>query len=384
MEWENMGVENQLKEAQTKKALTPAEKYSFHYQGPDGTEFGVRPDGTAEEVGTGQVTPARERQSNIAAYGANPNDAAAKKKVEDDPSTWQKSIPFMGRIENGQLVADPSVKTPILIDRNLVTGTNTAVGSKPASGGKPTYKNVAVDADHEQLNVFDDPNDPTKGRPIGAVSKKGQFQVWTNPDDPNAAPKLFDPSKGQLSEMPQGGAGPGGALPPQAARAEVMRQGQFQTGYLKPATDIEQNYQKANAALAAYNANPKTGAAGMVEFATHLATTLGSVKGAAIGETSQMMHMNATGLADKAQRYLDYIATGQPLSKDQMTDFNDLVAKTRQISWQTAAHVGQYRNMPLSFLPNDVQLHVMTPGGKHMTITGGQAAEAVKDGLKIE
>jgi hypothetical protein len=145
---------------------------------------------------------------------------------------------------------------------------------------------------------------------------------------------------------------------PMEQRVQAQRQGQFQTGYLKPSTDIEQSFVKANTAYENYKTNPATGASGMVELAMHLGTTLGSVKGAVTGEHTIALHQNAIGVADRLQRWAQSIDTGQPLSASQMKEFNELINASRQVSWQMAAHVAQYRHMPMNFLPVDPNLKI--------------------------
>jgi hypothetical protein len=243
---------------------------------------------------------------------------------------------------------------------------------------------VPMDADHEQLHVFEDPTNPTKGTPIGAVSKKGAFQVWTNPNDPYAAPKLFDAGKGTLGDMPGGSAATDGALPPQAARAEIMRTNQFNTQYIKPATDIEQNFGKFQEAFKEYENNPQTGAASMVALAQHLGSTFGSVKGAQMGEHMISEHKDAIGLFDRLDRFADQIKTGQQLSKKQWHDFNELLTKTREIQWDTTAKEAERRHMPIDMVPADIKIDMKTPGGKVIKVYGNRIPEAEKDGLRLE
>jgi hypothetical protein len=131
--------------------------------------------------------------------------------------------------------------------------------------------------------------------------------------------------------------GPGGATTLPGARLQNTKAQQFNTQYVNPANQIETNYQKAQAAMDAYTNNPQTGAAGMVMLSQHIATTLGGVKGVSTGETMIHEHENALGLEQRIARMSDYFATGQPLSADQMNEFNHIIKETRDITWNVAA-----------------------------------------------
>lgn len=169
----------------------------------------------------------------------------------------------------------------------------------------------------------------------------------------------------------------------QGVRISAVAQNRFNTGYMKPATDIEQNYKKFQQAAADYAKDPKTGAATMVALAQHLGSTFGSVKGAQMGEHMIAEHKNAIGLLDRAQRYVDSIVSGQQLSADQMKDFGELIGSTRNISWEITAREAARRGLPVDMVPSDVKLPMKTPGGKTIPITGDRLPEALKDGLKF-
>jgi hypothetical protein len=176
---------------------------------------------------------------------------------------------------------------------------------------------------------------------------------------------------------------PGGATTSAGARLGNTERNQFNTQYIKPATDIETNYQKAQAAMTAYNNNPQTGAAGMIELSQHIATTLGGVKGVSTGENMIHEHENAIGLSDKIDRYLDYLKTGQPLSANQMRDFNQLITETRDITWTVAAKEAARRHQPIDFLPSDVQIGMKDSSGKVRHVPGSKVQSALDAGAEL-
>ena len=146
----------------------------------------------------------------------------------------------------------------------------------------------------------------------------------------------FNTKTGERKLLPPIGAGaPGGGDNPldhantsTANRLSNTERNQFNAQVVQPAREIETNFQKATSAVDAYNNNPQTGAAGMVLFAQHLGTTLGGIKGAAIGEHSQALHADAIGLSDRISRWVDQNMTGQPLSQSQVRDFYKMIRKT--------------------------------------------------------
>jgi hypothetical protein len=199
-----------------------------------------------------------------------------------------------------------------------------------------------------------------------------------------------DPSKTLDAEgkpVVAGAAGPGGTTSAGARMGASQRQ-DFQHHYIDPANQVEISTDKANSAMDAYNKNPKTGAAGMLELSSHIATTLGSVKGVSTGENMIHEHENAISLLDRIGRFGDYLTSGQPLSAQQMHDFNQLINETRAITWQVAAKEGARRQkegqqIKLDFVPADVNIPMKTPGGKLIQIPGNRLDEAIKDGLSF-
>jgi hypothetical protein len=361
-------------------------KFAFHYQDASGKEIGVRPDGSTEVLPEGAVTPQRERQNNVDKYLKNPTDSQARANVESDPSTWQKSIPFNGRVENGKLIADPAAPQ-ILVDRNTITGTVTPVGDvkQGASATKPVLKMVPQAGGMEQLMALDPmhPDDMTKAKKIGAPEPIGTSQIMFN--DKGEATGTFNTKTNAVHKYNEGEktANAEAGATPQEQRVQQQKKNQFNTQYEKPATDIEQNYKKFQEALKEYQHDPKTGAASMVALAQHLGSTFGSVKGAQMGENMIAEHKDAIGIMDRLQRYFDQAATGQQLSADQWTDFNSLLTKTREIQWDTTAREAFRQGLPVNMVPADVKV-VVQHGGKAYPIPGNKLAEAIKDGATIE
>jgi hypothetical protein len=262
-----------------------------------------------------------------------------------------------------------------------------ASGTEAKKPGAETYsqfKTVPTGPNTEGIADF---SKPSGGRPYTVVSPSKTMtppQIFIDPNNPTAAPKLVDTKTAGVKDLANPSA-LGGAMPAAASRAEIMRQGQFNTNYLKPASDIEQNYEKFQEASREYANNPETGAAGMVMLAQHLGSTMGSVKGATTGESTQALHANAIGIADRIDRWLDKAATGQPLSASQVKEFGDLIGMTRQISWETAAKRAVEKNMPVNFLPGSVHIGMSSPDGKEKRMVPGGMVQANLDkGAKLD
>lgn len=371
------------------QALKAGQGFAFHYQDESGNEIGVRPNGTTEQLPQGSVTPQRERQNSVNAYLKTPDDPAARKKVEADPGTWQKNIPFNGTISpDGKLVADPNAPQ-ILIDRNLVTGTATPVGTpkQSANAGKPTLKMVPTGDGMEQLTALDPmhPEDMSKAHKIGAPEPLGTSSIMFN--DKGEATGTFNNKTQKVSPYSpdQAKANAAAGSTPQEQRVQQQKKSQFNSQYEKPATDIEQNFQKFQEAYQEYQHDPKTGAASMVALAQHLGSTFGSVKGAQMGENMIAEHKDAIGYLDKIARYANQVATGQQLDSNQWKEFNDLITKTREIQWDTTAREAFRQGLPVNMVPKDIKVGILSPtSGKTLMVPGNRLEEAIKDGGKIE
>lgn len=175
-----------------------------------------------------------------------------------------------------------------------------------------------------------------------------------------------------------------GATTSAGARLKNTEANQFNTQYVKPATDIEQNYQKFMGARKEYDANPQTGAASMAALAQHLGSTFGSIKGAQMGEHMVQEHKEALGLLDRIGRYADQMASGQQLSKSQWDDFQKLITNTRDIQWETTAREAARRGQKIDFLPADTHIQMADSQGHARYVTGDKVQEYLDKGAKIQ
>lgn len=159
----------------------------------------------------------------------------------------------------------------------------------------------------------------------------------------------------------------------------------FNKDYEKPANDVETGYQKFQDAYRDYKNGAPTGAASMVALSQHLATTFGSVKGARLNKDLIQEHKDAIGWLDRLQRYGDMVGSGQQLSADQWQDFGKLIGNTRKLAWETAVKEAHRANVPVDFLPKDLQGQVSgNPGGEKelafKTPEGAPSAQGLPDG----
>lgn len=265
--------------------------------------------------------------------------------------------------------------------------TITMYDKDPAQGGKLyQYSYDPQTKDFKKLN----PAPPTAASLgiFGSVTplvnqQTGEFLGTMNTKTGQMSP-LTAAQQTALGNMGAGAGGAGGVGTAAEMRTANARQNQFNTQYMNPANQTETQYRRANEAVQEYNNNPKTGAAAMVIFAQHLGTTLGGIKGAAIGEGAQKMHQDAIGLEDRAKRFVDYIQTGQPLSTNQVHDFMDLIQKTRDLQWETTAREAARRHMPIDFLPPDASVRMTSPDGKEtQSVPAARVQEFVDKGGKI-
>jgi hypothetical protein len=208
----------------------------------------------------------------------------------------------------------------------------------------------------------------------------GTMQPLLNPDG-SFSGKTFNNKTGKVGETDASNLG--GATTGTGARLANTERNQFNTQYVKPSTDIEQNYKKFQNAYHDYQNNPATGAASMVALAQHLGSTFGSVKGTQMGENMISEHKDAIGLMDRIDRYVDRVATGQQLSASQWKDFNDLISNTRQIQWETTAKESVRRHQPVDFLPADVHINLKDDNGKIRHIPGNRVQEYLDKGAQL-
>jgi len=284
-----------------------------------------------------------------------------------DPTTGQDiTLParFAGALEGKAVTTEGAEKR----NENTVAGENTRAAGVQAGQNARTQENIAGRAANvatEQAGANTRAAESNKTREDIAANYGGSFQPLY---DPNGQVVGYVNSKHPTVQTDASGnriePGSTGGNTGQGTRMEQMNQNRFNTQYVNPANQAEQQYQRATEAVDAYNNNPKTGAAAMVLFAQHLGTTLGGIKGAAIGEGAQKMHQDAIGLEDRAQRFMDYLKTGQPLSQNQVHDFYSLIQNTRQLQWETTVREAARRKMPIDFLPADVKIRITSPDGK--------------------
>lgn len=206
--------------------------------------------------------------------------------------------------------------------------------------------------------------DPASGQIVGTINSKTGDMKPLSP-------------KQQETVSGTGGTTTGGA------RTATTRQNQFNTQYVKPSTDIEQNFRKFQTAYQDYLKDPKTGAASMVALAQHLGSTFGSIKGTTQGEHMISEHKNAIGLLDRIERAVDNAASGQQLSASQWKEFGELIAATRQIQWETTAREAIRRKQPVDFLPADVQIRLADSKGNARAVPGNRVQEYLDKGAKL-
>ena len=163
---------------------------------------------------------------------------------------------------------------------------------------------------------------------------------------------------------------------PKIAGSQQKALSEFNHNYEKPANDVETGYQKFQDAYKDYKAGAKTGAASMVALSQHLATTFGSVKGARLNKDLIAEHKDAIGAFDRIQRFGEMLSSGQQLSDSQWKEFGNLIANTRKLAWQTSVKEANRANLPVNFLPKDLQkeLNPQQGGG------GGGAQEKYTQG----
>lgn len=330
-----------------------------------------------------------------------------------DPTTGQQiTLPerFAGAIEGKALSTEGAEKRT----EEQQAGAGQRTAAQQAGANARTAATQAGEAAREQpktVAMYD--KDPKEGGQLYEYAYDPQTKqfIKQNPAPPTMASlgifgsqaPLIDPNTNQIvgsyntktfamsplsggnqAALSQMTGGNGAPMTTQTARLQNTKQNQFNTQYVNPANQAEQQYQRATEAVNAYNNDPKTGAAAMVLFAQHLGTTLGGIKGAAIGEGAQRMHQDAIGLADRAQRFVDYLKTGQPLSANQVHDFYSLISQTRQLQWETTAREAARRQMPIDFLPQDVSIRMTSPDGKESTeVPAARVQEFVSKGGKI-
>lgn len=131
--------------------------------------------------------------------------------------------------------------------------------------------------------------------------------------------------------------------------------------YVQPAETVEKSYQMMNNAYNDYKAAAAqgktlpTGAESMLALSTHLSTTFGNVKGARITKDMIEHHLGARSISDSAQVAIQKLTNGDVLSPDQWDAFHKLIGESRKLSWETATKEANRKQIPIDFLPDDLQ-----------------------------
>jgi hypothetical protein len=136
---------------------------------------------------------------------------------------------------------------------------------------------------------------------------------------------------------------------------------EFNQHYIVPAEGVEKSYQMMDGAYKAYQAAKAkgeelpTGAESMLALSTHLTTTFGNVKGARITKDMIEHHLHARSISDDALVAIQRLTNGDVLSPGQWEAFHKLISDSRKLSWKTAVKEGKRANLPVDFLPEDLQ-----------------------------
>jgi hypothetical protein len=362
-----------------------------------------------EEQIQGELGQAQGRET-----AAKAQDTAAKREETGEKTETERE-------RHNQAVEDALANKPAHVetpDEQAIDDKKKEINPKTGKNYTAYEANVALAVDKAEGKPHNTPApktitmlDKPGGKPfMYQYDPKGTYQGdegqgnWKKigPAQPNAAAlgivgsltPLIDPASGQImgtintktgaiKPIEESSVTQGGATTGTGARAANTRINQFNTMYLKPATDVEQNYRKFQAAYHDYQNNPQTGAASMVALAQHLGSTLGSVKGAAMGESMIQEHKDAIGLFDRIGRYADQLDSGQQLSAAQWKEFGELMAQTRQIQWETTATQANRQHQKVDMVPADVMINMQDSAGKVRHVPGNRVQYYLDQGAKL-
>lgn len=294
-----------------------------------------------------------------------------------NPKTGTNYTPAEAEIERAQRLQDTKPDKAVNTPLHTVTMLD-APGGKPylyqyVQGGK--FAGNEGNGEFKKIGPAQ-PNAATIGM-VGTMQpllgQNGEITGFYNSKDPR---------KNITAE--QAGLGGGEGTTSSGARLGNTERNQFNTAYVKPATDIEQNFQKFMGARKEYDNNPATGAASMAALAQHLGSTFGSIRGAQMGENMIHEHKEAIGLFDRLGRYADQLQSGQQLSKSQWDDFQKLITNTRDIQWETTAREAARRGQPVDFLPADTHIQLSDSAGHSRYVRGDQVQQYLANGAKIQ
>jgi uncharacterized protein YaeQ len=79
--------------------------------------------------------------------------------------------------------------------------------------------------------------------------------------------------------------------------------------------------------------------------------------------------MGAIGISDAAEVAINRLKNGDALSPDQWNAFHDLVTKARQLTWDTAVKQAKRKNIPVDFLPDDLNKKLIEGGDATKNVT---------------
>lgn len=365
-----------LENAEAHKAMNPPEKYSFHYTGPDGKTYGVRPDGSVDELPAAAQKPTMSVQKFTE---AGPDGKPVDKMVVVNESKLAGLKPADGKQFTLPELEAVGAVTPMNIGQPV---------AKPGTG-KPTYKMVPTGAETEALALFDDPNDPSKYHLITPSKKTGSVTVLTDPNTEKPV-GIIDNKSGQISPLPPIANTPAaqaaaGGLTPMATRAMVQRQNQFNSEFMSKAVEIQTGLQQFDAAMANFNTpeGRKTGADTMLMLSKHLALTFGQVKGTR--QTNDMIHehLGARPLSQDLEVMAEKLTTGQVISDQQIKAYHDLIHEAARINWEWTVKEAIRRGLPVpNDVPSDITFDMKTPKGTKVSIPVSKVQDAINDKLK--
>lgn len=293
-----------------------------------------------EQAETGQIpSQIKEREAQTA------KTEAETEALSRPQSTFQK-------MDDGSVVQ-------LMTDRN--TGQTTA---------HVVYKgDPKVETDLATLMVGGKPHSVLVNKKTGETIKDlGETKTQNGPQTMMIVP---------TPQGPQAVAIKPGQMVPQGAQTAQQYGGEgdkFDKDYVKPARDTEKSYQMF---MDAYNNrnNAKTGAESMLALSTHLATTFGNVKGSRVTKDMIQEHLGARGVSDSALVAVQKLTNGDVLSPDQWDAFKDLISNSRRLSWQNATDEAKRKQLPINFLPQDLQGQATggtgTAGGDFFSKFGG-------------
>ena len=261
------------------------------------------------------------------------------------------------RDTDGNIVTDPDSLAYKRQQQNEQTSTNLMA--------LRTAQTDLSDARAELARSQNDPNSPAYKLALEKVAMAEQaHQVAMG----NLGLKRDEYNANYLGTGPQGTALPGVQTTPEGQPIGTKVAGQnraalseFNKAYVQPAEGVEKSYQMMDQAYKEFEAaraqgkELPTGAQSMLALSTHLATTFGNVKGSRVTRDMIQEHLGAHSVPDSALVAVQKLTNGDVLSPAQWTAFHDLIGASRKLSWDTATKEAKRANLPVDFLPADLQ-----------------------------